>query len=818
MSLPVAAIANELLNALSQHARVILSAPPGAGKSTWLPLFLLQQPAFDGKKILLLEPRRLAAKSIASFMASQLNEPVGQTVGYQVRLEKKASSSTRLLIVTEGLLTRFLQQDPELSSWDLLIFDEFHERSLQADLALALSLEALQLRDDLTLLLMSATLDTGQLAQALDAPVIASEGRSFPVEIRYQTPDRQPLWQQVARCCWQLLQQEDGSVLAFLPGQAEIRQAQQWLLQQPLPDSVQVHPLLGSLSLAQQQAAIAPCAAGQRKVVLATNLAETSLTIDGIRLVVDSGVYRRVRFYPKHGVMKLETVAISKASATQRAGRAGRLSAGLCIRLDSDSQWQRRAEFTPAEMLEAELTGLRLELAAWGAQPNELFWLDPPPEGHLRVAEQLLQQLGALSAELKLTPFGQQMVRLGTEPRLAALLCRAQQWEQAGEAGAIWLAAMLAVVLEQHQDDNALWQQLQRLLQQKNSPPYLQARQWCRQLGGQEGGALCQQLLPRLLCQAYPDRVAVKRGKGYLLANGAGAILPAGHPLSGQSLLLVTHLQLTGQGLLIRQAEPLSDAILSDCFAEALDWQLHTAFDSEQGRFISEQQRRLGACILARKPAASTLSAEQRCQAWLEYIQQRGLSVLPWDVGSQQWLARLRWWQQLEPEQCPGDWREEALLAQLADWLGPWLGECLQLEHIKKLPLLQALQSRLDYSAQQRLAALLPSHWQAPTGSRLAIDYLAAGGPVLAVRMQEVFGQLSTPLLAEGRLPLTLELLSPARRPLQRTADLASFWQNAYKEVRKEMKGRYPKHYWPEDPAQAMPTTKTTKAMRSEQG
>ncbi|MEN3157433.1 ATP-dependent helicase HrpB [Alkalimonas sp. NCh-2] len=813
MELPVAAIAGELVTALRQQQRVILSAPPGAGKSTWLPLYLLQQPEFSGKNILLLEPRRLAAKSIASYMASQLGEAVGQTVGYQVRLERKSSAATRLLIVTEGLLTRFIQQDPELTAWDLVIFDEFHERSLQADLALALSLEAQQLREDLKLLIMSATLDTGQLAKALNAPVLQSEGRSYPVSIRYQTPDRQPIWQQLARLCFQLLQQEEGSLLAFLPGQAEIRLAHDWLLQQGLPDSVQVHPLLGSLTLQQQQAAIAACPQGQRKVVLATNVAETSLTIDGIRLVVDSGLYRKVRFYPKHGVMKLETAAISKASAIQRAGRAGRLSPGLCVRLDSESQWQRRASFTPPDVLEAELTALRLELAGWGVQADELFWLDPPPKAHLAVAEALLQQLGALSGALKITPLGQRMLSLGTEPRLAAMMCRAEELERQGEQRALWLAALLAVLLEQSRDDSPLWGQLQRLHQQKHSAAYQQAEQWCRQLKGQPGGALPQDLLVPLLCFAYPDRVAVKRGKGYLLANGAGAVLPPEHALATEPLLLVASIQLTNQGLLIRLAERLSLQTLQQYFVDELSWQLHSAFDAQSGRFISEQQRRFGACILERKPAPQALSSEQRREAWLDYIQQRGLAVLPWSAASEQWLARLRLWQQLAPEHGAPGWQADELLASLDEWLGPWLLDCQSLQQLKQLPVLQALQSRLDYTAQQQLASFVPTHWQAPTGSRLAIDYLADGGPLVAVRMQEVFGQLQTPVLANGKLPLTLELLSPARRPLQRTADLASFWQNAYREVRKEMKGRYPKHYWPEDPAQAMPTTRTTKAM-----
>lgn len=819
MTLPVAAIATELLDSLQRSNRVVLSAPPGAGKSTWLPLYLLQQPCYQQKKILLLEPRRLAAKSIASYMASQLQQQPGQTIGYQVRYERKVSKATRLLIVTEGILTRMIQQDPELAAYDLVIFDEFHERSLHADLALALALEVQQLRDSLQLLLMSATLDTERLALALNAEVVQSEGRSYPVTIRYQTPTREPLWQQVAKTCSQLVQQESGSILAFLPGQREIEQATEWLQQQGLPTEISVLPLLGSLPLSQQQRAIAPSEAGQRKIVLATNVAETSLTIEGIRLVVDSGVCRKAHFYSRHGVMKLETVAISQAAAIQRAGRAGRLEPGLCVRLDTEALWQRKANFTVPDICEAELTGLRLDCAGWGAELDTLFWLDPPPAANVRMAEILLQQLGALNEALKITARGRAMLALGTEPRLAAMLCAAQQLEQAGEQGAVWLAALLAVVLEQGRDRSSLWSQLQAMQHERtnhlNSVLIQQADSWRQQLGGQKTMPSTPDLFILLLCRAYPDRVAVKRGKGYLLANGAGAVLPADHALQSAPFLIISQLQLTAQGLLIRQAEALSLAQIQQAFAEQLHWVTQSGFDEKSGRFTAEQQLRLAACVLQRKTSSERISAEQRSSAWLSYIQQKGLAVLPWQPDSQQLLARIRLWAALEAESCVHHWTDEALLQESSDWLSVWLGSCASLTELAKLPLKQALLSRLSYQQQQQLNQLLPERWQAPTGSQLLIDYQAEAGPQLAVRIQEVFGQLESPVLANGRIKLTLELLSPARRPLQRTQDLASFWKNAYSDVRKEMKGRYPKHYWPEHPADAMPTTRTRQAMQS---
>ncbi len=810
--LPVAEIFPDLIRLLQTENRVLLSAPPGAGKSTWLPLQLLQHSDFAGKKLLMLEPRRLAARSIAAYLAAQLGEDVGQTVGYQIRQEQKHSKQTRLLIVTEGVLTRKLQQDPELGSVDLLLFDEFHERSLHADLALALCLEVQQLRAQLKLLLMSATLDMQQLAQQLAAPVLHSEGRSYPVTISYTAPDNQPLPLQLARMVQQALAHHAGSILVFLPGQGEINQTAQVLQQQGMPAQVQLHRLIGSLTLAQQQAAIAPPPPGQRKVVLSTNLAETSLTIAGISVVIDSGLCRQSRFSPRLGVNLLQTVAISQAAAIQRAGRAGRLAAGYCYRLDTAEKWQRRAKFETAEIELSELSNLRLEIAAWGCQVADLQWLTPPPAAHLAVAEQLLQQLGLLDSKGLLTRAGRAAHKLGTEPRLAAMLLHSVELEQQGYTGVRPLACRLAALLE---DSRALQGDTeQQLLRMPQALPaqWQQAQQFARLLGCPLQADLPLQLTPLLALRAYPDRLARRRGQGYQLANGSGAVLPPEHALSGQDWLVALHLQQVAGETRIYHALSITPAdILADW--PALGWQTVTRWDDNSSGFISEQQLNFGQCQLAVKPAALQLSTEQKQQAWQSYICNKGLNCLSWSDATLQLKARVALLRQYQPDALWPDWSDTALQAHLAPWLGPYLGAISKSSALAQLPLQEVLLQQLSYAQQQQLAQLVPTHWQAPTGSKLAIDYLAAGGPRLSVRVQEMYGQMQSPAILHGQLAVTVELLSPSRQPLQVTRDLASFWHNAWHEVRKEMRGRYPKHYWPDDPAQAIPTTKTKKAM-----
>jgi ATP-dependent helicase HrpB len=811
--LPVADIFPQLLSLLQQHNKVILSAPPGAGKSTYLPLYLLQHPDFAGKKLLMLEPRRLAAKSIAAYLAAQLGEAVGETVGYQIRQEQKHCSKTRLLIVTEGVLTRKLQQDPELTAVDLLLFDEFHERSLHADLALALCLEVQQLRPELQLLIMSATLDMAQLATKLDAPVIASEGRSYPVTVEYALPGSQPLAQQIAVLVQQALSKHNGNILVFLPGQAEINQSAQLLEQQGLAANVQLHRLLGSLTLTQQQAAIAPPPSGMRKVVLSTNLAETSLTIDGISVVIDSGLCRQSRFNPRQGLTVLETTAISQAAATQRAGRAGRLSPGHCYRLDTAEKWQRRARFDAPEIEISDLTALRLEVAAWGCQVNDLHWLTPPPAANLAVAEQLLLQLGFIDNKGVITASGRQAHKLGTDPRLAAMLLHAQYLERQGSQHAQALACILAAILEDTRvlqgDICSLPGRVKQMLPQQ----WQQAQNFARLLGCQLSEILPLELLPVLALRAFPDRLAKRRGQGYQLANGIGAVLQDNHSLSGQPWLVVLHMQQFGRENRIYHAVSISpDAVLSDWQAE-LSWQTQTFWDDKSGSFFTEQQLKFGQCLLAAKPAALQLTAEQKQLAWQAYISNKGLSCLNWSDNALQLRARVSLLQQQQSDAGWPDFSDNALLASLPGWLGSYLSQISKSAALAQLPLYDALLQCLSYQQQQLLNQLLPTHWQAPTGSKLSINYLAEGGPRLSVRVQEMYGQMQSPTLLQGNITVTVELLSPSRQPLQVTQNLASFWQNAWQEARKEMRGRYPKHYWPEDPAQAMPTTKTKKAM-----
>lgn len=811
--LPVTEILPQLQTLLQQHNKVIVSAPPGAGKSTYLPLYLLQDAAFAGKKLLMLEPRRLAAKSIASYLSAQLGERVGDTVGYQIRQEKRSSSQTRLLIVTEGVLTRKLQQDPELSDIDLILFDEFHERSLHADLALALCLEVQQLRDDLRLLIMSATLDMALLAEKLGAPVLESAGRSYPVEQAYVTPENQPLSTQISRMVQHALNRHTGSVLVFLPGQSEIQQTLQLLQQQDLAADVQLHVLQGSQSLEQQQQAIAPPAAGKRKVVLSTNLAETSLTIEGISIVIDSGLCRQSRFNPRSGVSMLETCAISQAAAIQRAGRAGRLSAGICYRLDTAEKWQRRARFTAAEIETSDLSSLRLEIAAWGCKVEDLFWLTAPPSAHLVVAEQLLQQLGLIDDNLNITSRGRQAHSLGTAPRFAAMLLHSQQMERQGHQGATALACLLAAVLE---DTRVLQGDIYSLLGRlKHTLPqqWQQACSFARLLDVDLAVALPLELAPLLALRAFPDRLAKRRGQGYQLANGSGAVLQHNHSLSGQPWLVVLHLQQFGRENQIYHAFSITPEQIMQDWQAQLHWQTKTFWDERSGSFISEQQLNFGQCVLASKPAALQLTAEQKQQAWLHYIRSKGLGCLTWPEAALSLKARVALLRQHQSDADWPDFSDQALLDGLENWLGYQLSQISKSAALAQLPLYDALLQKLSYQQQQQLQQLLPSHWQAPTGSRLSIDYLAEGGPRLSVRVQEMYGQMQSPTVLQGQINITVELLSPSRQPLQVTQNLASFWQNAWQEVRKEMRGRYPKHYWPEDPAQAMPTTKTKKAM-----
>ena len=805
-SLPVAAVVPELLTALDASPQVLLTAPTGAGKSTWLPLRLLEHGGIKGR-IILLEPRRLAARNVAQRLAELLNEKPGETVGYRMRAQSCVGSQTRLEVVTEGVLTRMIQRDPELTGVGLVILDEFHERSLQADLALALLLDVQQgLRDDLKLLIMSATLDNGRLQQLLpDAPMIISEGRTFPVERRYQPLAAHLRFDEaVAIATAELLRHESGSLLLFLPGVGEILRVQEQLATRVGGDVV-LCPLYGALTLAEQRQAILPAPQGKRKVVLATNIAETSLTIEGIRLVVDCAQERLARYDARTGLTRLITQRISQASMTQRAGRAGRLEPGICLHLLAKEQAERAAAQGEPEILQSDLSGLLMELLQWGCtDPEQLNWLDTPPAINLQAAKRLLQMLGALEGD-RLSARGQKMAALGNDPRLAAMLVSTKNDDEAASA------AKLAAILEEPPRGGSTDL---AVAFSRNQPAWQQrSQQLLKRLNvrsGQPDGAL----LPLLLAQAFADRIARRRGQEgrYQLANGMGAMLDADDAL-GRHEWLIAPLLLQGSAspdARILLALPLDIEALMQTCPELLQQSDTIEWDEAQGTLKALRRSRIGQLTVKVQPLAKP-SEEELHQAMLNGIRDKGLSVLNWTPEAEQFRLRLQCAANWLPEY---DWPavdEDSLLKTLELWLLPHMSGVHSLRALKALNVGQALRGLLDWSMLQRLDSELPAHYTVPTGSRIAIRYHEDNPPVLAVRMQEMFGEANTPTIAQGRVPLVLELLSPAQRPLQVTSDLSAFWQGSYREVQKEMKGRYPKHVWPDDPANTAPTRRTKK-------
>lgn len=808
-SLPVSAVLDELLAALQSAPQVLLHAPTGAGKSTWLPLQILAKAGLPGR-IIMLEPRRLAAKNVAYRLAQQLGEEPGQTVGYRMRAESKSGPQTRLEVVTEGILTRMLQQDAELQGVSLVILDEFHERSLQADLALALLLDVQQgLRDDLKLLIMSATLDNARLSQLLpEAPVVVSEGRSFPVERLYQPlASHQRLEDGVAAAVKRLLAEQPGSLLLFLPGVAEINRVLERLTGEVASDT-DLCPLYGALPLAQQQKAIQPAAPGRRKVVLATNIAETSLTIEGIRLVVDSGLERVARYDVRNGLTRLATQRISQASMVQRAGRAGRLEPGLCWHLFAKEQAERAAEHAEPDILQSDLTGFWLELLQWGCyDPAQLTWLDAPPAAALAAARALLRRLGATDDGDKLTAPGRQMAALGCDPRLAAMLVAGATLSADGLATAALLAALLEEPPRGGQMDIGYWL----------SRPQANWRQRAAQLAKrlpQRAGQVDVELAPRLLASAFADRIAQRRGQDgrYLLANGMGAAMNQDEALSRVPWLIVPSL-LQGHNspdARILLALPVDIEALAAQLPTMVMQRTAVEWDEEKGTLRAWKRQQIGRLTLRAQPLAKPADEELQ-QALLDWVRAQGLSVLNWEGAAEQLRVRLQCAQAWLPEAEWPAMDEEPLLAALDQWLLPSLNGVRDLRGLKQVNLAEALSRLLDWQQKQRLDNALPTHYTVPTGSRLPIRYEAGKPPALAVRLQEMFGEQRSPMLAEGRIPVVLELLSPAHRPLQITGDLAAFWQGAYREVQKEMKGRYPKHVWPDDPATAVPTRRTKK-------
>ncbi|CAI1006385.1 ATP-dependent RNA helicase HrpB [Serratia marcescens] len=808
-SLPVSAVLDELLAALQSAPQVLLHAPTGAGKSTWLPLQILAKAGLPGR-IIMLEPRRLAAKNVAYRLAQQLGEEPGQTVGYRMRAESKSGPQTRLEVVTEGILTRMLQQDAELQGVSLVILDEFHERSLQADLALALLLDVQQgLRDDLKLLIMSATLDNARLSQLLpEAPVVVSEGRSFPVERLYQPlASHQRLEDGVAAAVKRLLAEQPGSLLLFLPGVAEINRVLERLTGEVASDT-DLCPLYGALPLAQQQKAIQPAAPGRRKVVLATNIAETSLTIEGIRLVVDSGLERVARYDVRNGLTRLATQRISQASMVQRAGRAGRLEPGLCWHLFAKEQAERAAEHAEPDILQSDLTGFWLELLQWGCyDPAQLTWLDAPPAAALAAARALLRRLGATDDGDKLTAPGRQMAALGCDPRLAAMLVAGAALSADGLATAALLAALLEEPPRGGQMDIGYWL----------SRPQANWRQRAAQLAKrlpQRAGQVDVELAPHLLASAFADRIAQRRGQDgrYLLANGMGAAMNQDEALSRAPWLIVPSL-LQGHNspdARILLALPVDIEALAAQLPAMVMQRTAVEWDEEKGTLRAWKRQQIGRLTLRAQPLAKPADEELQ-QALLDWVRAQGLAVLNWEGAAEQLRVRLQCAQAWLPEAEWPAMDEEPLLAALDQWLLPSLNGVRDLRGLKQVNLAEALSRLLDWQQKQRLDNALPTHYTVPTGSRLPIRYEAGKPPALAVRLQEMFGEQRSPMLAEGRIPVVLELLSPAHRPLQITGDLAAFWQGAYREVQKEMKGRYPKHVWPDDPATAVPTRRTKK-------
>ncbi|PHM61706.1 ATP-dependent RNA helicase HrpA [Xenorhabdus ishibashii] len=818
-----------VIAALQTSKQVLLHAPTGAGKSTGLPLAILQQAQLSGR-IIMLEPRRIAARSVAERLAEQLNEPVGMTIGYRMRSETKVSAATRLEVVTEGILTRMLQQDPELSGVSLVILDEFHERSLQADLALALLLDVQEgLRDDLRILVMSATLDNQRLSSLLpDAPVIVSEGRSYPVTRSYHPlPSHQPFEQSVASAVLRLLQQETGSLLLFLPGVGEIQRVLSQL-EGKVNDDTLLCPLYGALSLSDQRKAITPAPVGMRKVVLATNIAETSLTIEGIRLVVDSGLERSGRFEPKSGLTRLITQRISQASMVQRAGRAGRLEAGVCWHLFSQEQAERAREYSEPEILHSDLSGVLLSLLQWGCRDStQLHWLDNPPQPALAVAESLLLRLGALDNNQQLTARGWQMAESGSEPRLAAILCSGKESEgqEQGRAALITAAKLVAILEEPPRrgqpdllywmtTDQRHWQQRIRQLVRNFANQLADKNETQRVASHAKNLRL--DLVPELLVQGFPDRIAKNRDNlgRFQLANGLGVALEREEPLSGEAWLVTPLLQ---QGSSHPEARVLLACPLDIEQAikqHPLLFTEHTTveWDDSKGSLRAWKRLQCGRLIVKAQPLAKPSTSELQ-KALLNWVRQEGLSALNWSQEALQLRIRLQRATEWLPEVEWPAIDDEALLNSLEQWLLPALGGVDDLKGLRQIELSSCLIGLLDWQQRQILDNELPTNYTVPTGSRITIQYFHDKPPALAVRMQEMYGEQQNPVLAKGRVPVVIELLSPAHRPLQITQDLAAFWQGTYREVQKEMKGRYPKHLWPDDPANTAPTRRVKKQM-----
>lgn len=801
--LPIEAVLPELCDALARTNAVVLAAPPGAGKTTRVPLALLDAPWRADGRILVLSPRRIAARAAAARMASTLGERVGERVGFRVRLESRVSAKTRIEVVTEGVFTRMILDDPALDGVAAVLFDEFHERSLEGDLGLALARDAQSgLREDLRILVMSATLDTARIAALLgDAPVIASEGRMHPVAVRYRTREaRVRLEDDVAAAVRSALREEIGSLLVFLPGAREIERTADLLRESVRDPSVDVRPLYGALDPRVQDDAIAPAPAGRRKVVLATSIAETSLTIEGVRVVIDAGLSRRARYEPGLGLTHLETTRASLASVTQRAGRAGRLEPGVCIRLWSEGETRALAAYDRPEMLDADLSSLALDLASWGvAEPSALTWLDAPPAAAWAEAVATLQALGARTAGGRLTEHGAALAKTPLEPRLAHMLLTAR------EEGDDALAARLAVLLTEQGlggRDADLRARL-RAFGDARGQRAEAARRLAERLGGR--GGVDPERAGVVLALAFPDRVAKARGAGrtdFLMANGRAASCDEADPLAREPYIVIADATGRADRTLILAAAPIALSDVERLFAKQIETRADVSFDSATGAVRGRRARRLGRIVLSEGPLEAIAPAEIEI-ALIDAVARAGLGVLPWDEHAANVRARVALLRGIDGAEAWPDWSDAALTEALAEWL-PVSGVRRLSDFAGKLG--AALEARLSFAQRQRLASAAPARLETPAGGSHRIDYTHEGGPAVEVRLQELFGVTTHPTLADGRAPLTLKLTSPAGRPVQTTRDLPGFWRGSYADVRTDMRGRYPKHPWPEDPTSAPPT------------
>ncbi len=816
-SLPVDEALPRLKAALEGRNAAVLVAPPGAGKTTRVPLALLDVPWLGGRKIVMQEPRRLAARAAARRMAASLGEQVGETVGYRVRLDTKVGPRTRIEVVTDGLFLRMLQDDPSLDGIGCVIFDELHERGLETDLSFALVREAqIALREDLRVIAMSATLDPGPVSNRLgDAPLIESAGRMFPVETRYL--DRESagrLEDATASAIRNALTEQTGSALVFLPGVGEIRRVQERL--QGIGAEIDVAPLYGDLSPAEQDRAIGPSPPGRRKVVLSTSIAETSLTIEGVRMVIDSGQMRLPRFSPRSGMTRLETVKVSQASADQRRGRAGRLEPGVCYRLWTEEAQRGLVPFTAPEILDADLAPLALELAAWGvADAASLPWLTPPPAASLATARALLLDLGAIDAAGAITAHGRAMSRIGQHPRIAHLVLKGR------EMGHGKVAALLAAIMGErdflrlppgqrdvdlrHRVDIALSGKAPRVIMEM-------ARRLAQGRGG--GNDSDSSVTGALLALAYPDRIGRRRAGTagrYLLSGGQGAALPEGDPMGNEEFVVVADLDGSAQNARIFLAASIDANEIEELYAERIVDEEVLNWSAREGVVQARRVRRLGAIALEDKPINSP-NPDKLKAAMLDGVRQMGLVALPWSDDLRSWRDRIAFLRTAD-ESWP-DLSDGTLLAGLADWLGPFLDGVRRREHLQRIDLSAALRTLVPWEQARRLDSAAPTHIEVPSGSRVPIDYANPAEPTLSVRLQEMFGLTETPRIAGGKVPVTIHLLSPARRPVQVTRDLASFWKNGYRDVKSELKGRYPRHYWPDDPLVAEPTARVKRRPR----